>query len=289
MLKMFINDIANMFSIPDEQLDYTSMKALLIAMSKHGYGEYKQIISFDEKVFSEIWDIYQKLLDRHFDINYNRKTDFVAFFERLICAKYFNKTLNMIALFCPGYSKNGYKDQLGHTSKWKLEELKKLEETLKEFGITSNIISYYSDAFLENTNSLINPKWEEELCINRNMFHIEGEKYFAKNQIKNVRELEIFSDDRSIDGFVDKKCIDRVNLKTYEIFHKNNYKFYSSLDFSEEEIAYRSDKLVTMYVMFSDYINTIENVVFLPMENMYERENIFSENGTCTMYLKLKR
>ena len=55
------------------------------------------------------------------------------------------------------------------------------------------------------------------------------------------------------------------------------------------QMKYRNDRLITMYRIFSDYLNCQESSIFLPMENMYERENIFSENGTCTMYLKLKK
>ena len=60
------------------------------------------------------------------------------------------------------------------------------------------------------------------------------------------------------------------------------------MGFTEEQMKYRNDRLITMYRLFSDYLNIESNSVFLPMENMYERENIFSENRTCTMYLKLK-
>ena len=54
-------------------------------------------------------------------------------------------------------------------------------------------------------------------------------------------------------------------------------------------MIFRNDRLITMYKILSDYLNEQENTVFLPMENMYERENVFSENKTCTMYLKLKK
>ena len=41
-----------------------------------------------------------------------------------------------------------------------------------------------------------------------------------------------------------------------------------------------------MYIMVSDYINGLKNGVYLPMENMYDREKIIASNNTCTMYLK---
>ena len=70
---------------------------------------------------------------------------------------------------------------------------------------------------------------------------------------------------------------------------KSNEKFYSSMGFSNEQMKFRNDRLITMYRLFSNYLNSHESSIFLPMENMYERENIFSENGTCTMYLKLRK
>ena len=44
-----------------------------------------------------------------------------------------------------------------------------------------------------------------------------------------------------------------------------------------EEMIFRNDRLITMYKILSDYLNEQDNMVFLPMENMYERENIFSK------------
>lgn len=61
------------------------------------------------------------------------------------------------------------------------------------------------------------------------------------------------------------------------------------IGFTEEQMKYRNDRLITMYRIFSDYLNCQESFILDKMGNMYERENIFSENGTCTMYLKLKK
>ena len=83
--------------------------------------------------------------------------------------------------------------------------------------------------------------------------------------------------------------IKSVKNGTFSAFVKSNRKFYESLNFTEEQMSIRNARLITMYRELSNYLNTLNNVVFLPMENMYERENIFSENGTCTMYLRLKR
>ena len=58
------------------------------------------------------------------------------------------------------------------------------------------------------------------------------------------------------------------------------------MNYSAEKIKDRNDTLVTMYIIVSNYINAIKNGVYLPMENMYDREKIIANNGTCTMYLK---
>ena len=43
-----------------------------------------------------------------------------------------------------------------------------------------------------------------------------------------------------------------------------------------------------MYILVSDYINSLRNGIYLPMENMYDREKIIANNNTCTMYLNQK-
>ena len=40
-----------------------------------------------------------------------------------------------------------------------------------------------------------------------------------------------------------------------------------------------------MYILVSNYINSLDSGIYLPMENMYDREKIIANNGTCTMYL----
>lgn len=124
---------------------------------------------------------------------------------------------------------------------------------------------------------------------NRYLFHEEAKKYFDEIYVKNASDLEIFSEEKSISGYIDDNLVKKVNPRTYKSFKKFNEKFYNKLGFSKEQMLFRNDRLITMYKLLSDYINSQSNTIFLPMENMYERENIFSENNTCTMYLKLKR
>lgn len=289
MIKVFVNDIPKIFNIDNSQLNMTAIKALLIALESEGMAHKdKQKVIFDENIFIKLWNIYESSLV-YFDPNYNRKSDFKLYFINIIQSLYKEEKLNFIALFCPGYTTNGYKKQIGTTNKWKLKELKNILNYFKDNNIDTEIVSYYSDVFLENTNEEKNPNWREEMIFNRKIFHDEGEQYFDSKYIKNASQLPIFSGEENIKGYVDNDIIKNLNQRTYYAFKKSNEKFYNQLGFSEEQIIFRNDRLITMYKLLSNYINTQKNTIFLPMENMYERENIFSENNTCTMYLKLKK
>ena len=81
------------------------------------------------------------------------------------------------------------------------------------------------------------------------------------------------------------KIISCVPKKVYNSFYIANRNFYVKLGFSEEQIKDRNDKLATMYILVSNYINSLDSGIYLPMENMYDREKIIANNGTCTMYL----
>lgn len=288
-MRIFIKDIFKTFDIEKTQLNITAVKSLVAALTSRNlcYQE-KQKLVFPESLFMECWMIYYCCLE-YFDPNYNRKTDLSSFFKYIIDYKILNKEINFHALFCPGYTKNGYKSFLGNTTLWKLKALRDIVNMLKDNKIKSNMTCYYSDVFLENCNSQLEPCWREQLEYNRNLFHDEGCKYFDKNEVKNVSDISIFAAEKDKPGFVDNSIITSLPKSTYDAFIKNNEKFYSSMGFSDSQMKYRNDRLITMYRIFSDYLNSQENSVFLPMENMYERENIFSENGTCTMYLKLKK
>lgn len=288
-MKTYVNDIFKMYEIEKTQLNVNAVKGLISAMINKGKCIYnKQQIVFDEKEFLEYWKIYSNSLV-FFDVNYNRKTDFSLYFKYIIdCKEYLEKSINFHALFCPGYSRYGYKDYLGNTTLWKLKKLRELINELNKH-IKVNLTCYYSDVFLENCDSNLEPKWKEQLEYNRSLFHEEASKYYDASMIKNMSELNTFSKFEDIEGFVDADIIKSVPYATYSAFKKSNDKFYKLLGFTEEQIEFRNDRLITMYRIFSDYLNGLDNSVFLPMENMYERENIFSENNTCTMYLKLKK
>lgn len=289
MIKLFVNDIPKVFNINNTQLNMIAIKALLIALENEGMAHKdKQKIIFDENIFIKLWDIYETSLV-FFDPNYNRKNDFKLYFINIIRSLHKKEKLNFFALFCPGYTTNGYKKQIGATNKWKLEELKNILNYFKNNNIDTEITSYYSDVFLENTNAEKNPKWKDEMLFNREIFHKEAEKHFESKYIKNASQLPIFSDEKNIKGYVNMDTIKKLNQRTYYAFKKANEKFYNQLGFTEEQIIFRNDRLITMYKILSNYINSQKNTIFLPMENMYEREKIFSENNTCTLYLKLKK
>lgn len=288
-MKIFVNDIFKTFNIESSQLNVTTVKSLIAAMISKGVCfQEKQKLVFNEQLFIECWTVYSKCLT-YFDPNYNRKTDFSSFFKYIIDYKLLAKEINFHALFCPGYTKNGYKSYLGNTTLWKLKVLREIVNMLQDNNIESTMTCYYSDVFLENCNSKLEPKWQEQLDYNRMLFHIEGNKYFDCEDVKNASDISIFALEKDREGYVDNTIIDSIPKTTYDAFVKSNKKFYTLMGFTDEQMKYRNDRLITMYRLFSNYLNTQNSSIFLPMENMYERENIFSENGTCTMYLKLKK
>lgn len=288
-MELFINDVYNRYNVEKSEANTNAIKAMMIVLKeKELCQENKQKLSIDSDVLDYSFEIFKKMLE-HFDPNYNRRSDFIAFCRYVAASKIDGDIINFNSLFCPGYTRYGYKSELGHTTKWKLEELSKIRDLLDKYGIKSNFKNYYSDVFLENTNSKLEPNWKEQMENNRELFHKEGEKYFDKDEVLNASSIPIFNKDSSVVGYIDDQLIKTVKSGTYSAFVKSNRKFYESLNFTEEQMQLRNDRLITMYRELSNYLNTLNNVVFLPMENMYERENIFSENGTCTMYLRLKR
>ena len=98
--------------------------------------------------------------------------------------------------------------------------------------------------------------------------------------------MDIFKNEKNYGGHIDKDIIKRIPPKVYRSFFIANEVFYKKLEFSEERIKERNDILATMYIMVSDYINSLTNGIYLPMENMYDREKIIANNNTCTMYLR---
>ena len=288
-MKLYLEDFPEYLKVEKNKLNLLAIKELLANMEKKDLViRQKQQLIFDEKVFNKMWNLYYNGLE-HYDVNYNRKTDIKSYFKYMLENDLENIPTNFFALFCPGYTDDGYKDRLGHTTIWKLKELKDILEFYKKYDLDSTLICCYSDVFLENVDTDKNSNWKAEMEYNRSLFHKEAQKYFPKEWAINTSDLPIFQSEDDVAGYINEDMVNQVRGKTYHAFTVANQKFYTKLGFSEAEMKYRNDKLITMYRILSDYLNQTKNMVFLPMENMYERENIFSENGTCTMYLNLKR
>lgn len=289
MIAIRFNDLFERFTIEKNQYNVFGIREIVKAMIKNKYAviDNSQMIVFDEILFKFLLDVYNSWYN-YFDINYNQKNDLSIFFQIVILAKKQKEGIKFLALFCPGYTKTGYKNYLGYTTIWKLEELQKISDLLNSFGIKNEITCYYSDVFLENYDSDSNPNWGDELNFNRSLFHEECQKY--PNLIgKNLSDLNLFSKKDDIIGYINEDIIENLSSRVYKVFKKANEEFYKKMGFSEKQIRFRNDKLITMYTLFSRYINKLNNSIFLPMENMYNRQIVFADNGTCTMYLKLKK
>lgn len=287
MKKNLLSEIYSIYEIENNIINRNSIKCLLKSMCQKGMASIKgQYYVYNEEIFIWLISIYKKL-SNYFDFFYSLKSDLVYMFTYLINSKIANEELVFNAFFCPGYNDNGgYKDYLGNTTTKKLAILGDLTNFLKEENIPHKIHCFYCDSFIENCDDKVNKNWHSELLINRSLFKKECQKYFSDYSIHNTSDLDIFKSEKKYAGHIDYDIINRVPAKIYRSFYIANETFYKKMDFSNEKIKERNDILATMYIMVSDYINCIKNGIYLPMENMYDREKIIANNNTCTMYLK---
>lgn len=287
MKKNLLSEIYNIYEIENTIVNRNSIKCLLKSMSQKGLASIEgQYYLYDEDMFSWLVSTYKKL-NNFFDFFYSLKSDLITMFIYLIEVKTSKEEISFNAFFCPGYNdKGGYKDHLGNTTTKKLAILGDLTKFLDEEKIHHQIHCYYCDSFIENCDDTVNINWHDELMVNRDLFKKECEKYFKNSSIHNISDLDIFKNEKNLAGHIEDEIISRVPSKVYRSFYIANEVFYKKLDFSEERIKERNDILATMYIMVSDYINGLKNGVYLPMENMYDREKIIASNNTCTMYLK---
>ena len=286
MLKMTINEIYYFYNIENNIVNRNATKCLLRTLIKKGLAKIEgQYYIFDSNNFEYLIDIYKKLLS-FFDFFYSLKSDLTSMFEYLLDVKDNNSKLSFHAFFCPGYStEGGYKDHLGNTTVSKLRILSDLSKFLDDIKINHEINCYYCDSYVENCDDTVNGNWYDELLLNRSLFDKEASKYFERKNVFHISDLDIFKDEKNLSGHIDEQIIERVNKKVYRSFYIANEAFYKKLGFSDEKMKERNDILATMYIIVSDYINGIENGIYLPMENMYDREKIIANNNTCTMYL----
>lgn len=235
----------------------------------------KQMIYTDKNEFLYLWELLQKFSE-FFDYKYNTKIDLSNFLYFVLNGD----KINFNAIFCPGYTVDGYKDYIGNNNTIRLKTLRKLKNKLEREQIDFNIKITLSDIFLENTDVERNEKLYEELSVHRKKFVEVASESFEKNEI--IILSEIFNGENYVNGFIDNSLL---SGKTYCNFYKSNKSFYEKMGWSETETRKRNDKLFTIYTIISDYINAQDNGVYLPMETMYSRSKVMTNNGVCTMYL----
>lgn len=270
------NDLICKLKMDDNVTNRKQLKAIVNALIKNGNAIVeKQLIKVDINYVIYLWQIVNNL-GCYFDYKYNTKIDLTKFIFYMI-----NKnTVNLNAIFCPGYTKTGYKDYIGNNNSTRLETLNKLKDYLKKNNIDAKFNITLADIFLENTNSELNPNWKDELELHVQKFIEKSKENFDLNEI--IILSSIFTEEKYIKGYIDEKIIKN---KTYYNFLKNNLEFYNKMGWNEREAQNRNDKLYTIYNIISEYINNQTNGIYLPMETMYSRSKVMTMNNVCTMYL----
>ena len=286
MIKKKYLDIFLDYNIEDNKINRNVVKCLIKAMCQRDYARIEgQYYIYDESMFNYLISKYEKF-KTFFDFFYSLKTDIILMFVYLVESKINNKKLHFNAYFCPGYSDDGgYKDHLGNTTIKKLAILGDLSTFLEKEQIPYRIDCYYCDSYIENCSFEKNKNWLKQLEYNRDLFVKEASKYFDKEFIHFTSEMEVFKNEKDYAGHIDYEIVNNIPKKVYNSFYIANEVFYNKLNFSQERIRERNDILATMYIMVSNYINGLESGIYLPMENMYDREKIIASNNTCTMYL----
>ena len=252
------------------------IKSIIHALLKNNDAEViNQLIEVDYRKVEYLYDILNKLAI-FFDYRYNTKMDLTKFLYYLLN----DKELNINAIFCPGYTSNGYKDYIGNNNTTRMETLSILLDKFNQMNILVNFKIILANIFLENTSDLDNPNWKAELANHEEKFVAVAGKYFEQNKI--IKLSSVYSEEEYIRGFIDENL---CHGKVYNNFYKNNIEFYKKMGWDDKQIKYRNDKLFTIYNIISKYINEQENGVYIPMETMYSRSKIMTSNGVCTMYL----
>ena len=252
------------------------IKPIINALIKNGEAEIiKQQINTDYVKVEQLYNILNELSE-YFDYQYNTKIDLTKFLYYILNDKH----INFDAIFCPGYTGDGYKDYIGKNNTLRMQILNSLSDKLSQMNIDSNFNIILANIFLENTDDSINPNWKEELAEHEKKFMKQATMYFADKQVKKLSD--IYPENMYIVGFVNEKL---CNGKTYDNFYKNNIKFYKKMNWDDVQIKYRNDRLFTIYNIISEYIKQQENGIYIPMETMYSRSKVISNNNVCAMYL----
>ena len=270
------NDLVTKLGIEDNGIVRAHLKAIVNALIVNNEAYIaKQMIYTDLYKVEYLWNLYLKL-SSYFDYRYNSKIDLTKFFSYILS----NSDLNLNAIFCPGYTDNGYKNYIGGNNSKRLSTLKSLKEKLEDENIKAKFHISLADIFLENTDNYENTKWKDQLLIHTEKFVEKAKENFTDDEI--VILSDVFSSDKYIKGFVETELL---KGKNYDNFYKNNEKFYKKMNWSLSQTKERNDKLYTIYTIISRYINSQSNGIYLPMETMYSRSKVMTHNKVCTMYL----
>ena len=222
MGKLYENNMDNYDSLLEKlKLECTSdnrkyLKAIVHALIKNGDAKLiKQSIDVDfPKVQYLFWVLME--LTRFFDYRYSNKIDLTKFLLYVLN----DDDININAIFCPGYTSTGYKNYVGRNNTKRLWTLRKLADKLEEMDISVNFKILLADIFLENTDDILNPNWQEELSNHRGKFLDAASHFFKPNNIINLSD--VFSNEEYIKGFVNE---DLCQGKAYNTFSNYNINF----------------------------------------------------------------
>ncbi len=270
------DELIEILKIDNSAVNRSYLKSIVNSLIKNNEAFVKK-----QKIFTDtdkvvyLWELLQKLSE-FFDYTYNTKVELSEFLYFVLN----DKEINLNAIFCPGYTDNGYKNYIGNNNTMRLKTLKSLKDKLSQEQINSNFKITLSDIFLENIDIEKNTNLYDELTFHREEFIKTAMKDFKEEEI--VILSEFFNDEDYVSGFIDDSLL---SGKTYQNFYKNNEAFYKKMGWTTEEAKQRNDKLFTIYSIISDYINNQDNGVYLPMETMYSRSKVMTNNNVCAMYL----
>ena len=224
------NDLICKLKMADNVTNRKQLKAIVNALIKNGNATVeKQLIKVDINYVIYLWEIVNNL-GCYFDYKYNTKIDLTKFIFYMIN----ENIVNLNAIFCPGYTKTGYKDYIGNNNSTRLETLNKLKDYLKKNNVDAKLNITLADIFLENTNSELNPNWKNELELHIQKFIEKSRENFDLNEI--IILSRIFTEEKYIKGYIDEKIIKN---KTYYNFLKNNLEFLNKLIIKQMEYIYQ--------------------------------------------------
>lgn len=273
------DDLIKKINIDNNSENRKYLKSIVNALVKKDDAKIeRQLIDVDYEKVEYLYSLMNEL-NSFFDYTYNTKLDLTKFFYYLLN----KKEVNINAIFCPGYTSAGYKDYIGNNNTMRMKMLSEMSEKLSKKDLLVDFRIILANIFLENTDDIINPNWKEELLVHEDKFVECASKLFDKDKI--IKMSSIYSGDEYVKGFVNKEV---CHGSVYDKFYKNNIDFYKKMNWNDEQIKYRNDRLFTIYNIISKYILEQENGVYIPMETMYSRSKVMTNNGICTMYLVKK-